>query len=134
MSASVQNTPANYSNVVTSSTTAEMKQGIQDEYNRQRSAYQNSYPGQAAQTNPFVSVTPEADTAFKPSAPEQDLLSSTLTTHLGNQGDEFDSNANSDEPSLGNVFQTEEGKPNPIALAIHYKAMYKGVKDGNAVS
>ena len=111
-----------------------MIQGIQDEYNRQRSTHQDNYPGQLSQTNPFVSVTPEADTAFKPSAPEQDLLSSTLTTHLGNQGDESDSDAKSDEPSLGNVFQTEYGWPNPIGLAMHYKAMYKGVKTGISLS
>ena len=65
-------------------------------------------------------MTPETDTAFRPPAePGQDLLSSTLTTHIENQGNQSDSDSDPDEPSLGNVFKNERGKPDHKALAIH---------------
>ena len=63
-------------------------------------------------------MTSEADTVFMPPAElERDLLSSTLTTHIGNQGNQLDSDSHPDEPSLGNVFKNERGKPDHKALA-----------------
>ena len=74
-------------------------------------------------------MTPETDTAFIPSTePGQDLLFSTLITHVGNQAE---SDLSSDDPSLGDVFKEDKGKPDYKVLAIHYKAMYKADKTVN---
>ena len=101
-----------------------MVKGIVNEYNRHRLTYPSGYTVQASQTNPFLSMTPETGTAFMPPAEHgQDLSSSTLTTRMGNQGNQSDSYSDPDEPCLGDVFKNERGKPDHKALAIHYKAM-----------
>lgn len=68
-------------------------------------------------------MTLEIDTAFLPPAePDEELLSSTLRTHIGNQGDQSESDSDPDEHSSENVFKDDRGKSN------HRKELKLGVQ------
>ena len=98
-----------------------MIKGIVNEFNRHRFTYPSNQSVQTAQTNPFLSTNSDTDAAFiPPTESGQNLLSSTLTTHVGKQANsKDDSDSDSDDPSLGDVFTNEKNKPDYKACAIH---------------